>query len=118
MFTRILVAYDGSPAATAALGIGIGLAKRLSAELHSVSVQERLPRYAATIGEVQVAKEEAEKYFRTLTKQARDRALLAGVVLETVTSRGREADTILDVAREGRFDLLLAGYRGHGRLVE
>jgi nucleotide-binding universal stress UspA family protein len=50
MFTRILVAYDGSDGAKAALRIGIGLAKSLGTELHSISVEEHLPHYAATIG--------------------------------------------------------------------
>jgi len=84
MFRKILVAYDGSDGAKAALRIGIGLAQALGAELESISVEEHLPHYAATIDEVQDAKERIDAYFRTLTKEARDQALLAGIELQTV----------------------------------
>lgn len=83
MFRKILVAYDGSEGARAALRVGIGLAKNLGAELRSISVEEHLPHYAATIGEVQDAKERVDEYFRVLTKDARDQAALAGVELQT-----------------------------------
>jgi CBS domain-containing protein len=118
VFKGILVAYDGSRDARAALGIGIELAKRTGARLASVSIEEALPRYAATISEVESAKEEIDAHFQKLTKEARDRALLAGVELETEVRQGHEVDAILAVAREGKFDLLVLGYQGHSRLFE
>ena len=118
MFTKILVAYDGSDGARAALRIGIDLARALGAELESISVEEHLPHYAATIGEVQDAKERIDAYFRTLTKDARDQALLAGVELQTVIRQGHEVESIVTYAREGRFALRLPGYHGHSRIFE
>ena len=118
MFKKILVAYDGSEGSKVALRVGIGLAKILGAELHSVSVEEHLPQYAATIDEVQDAKERIDEFFRTLTKEARDQALLAGVEIQTTIRKGHEVETIVTHAREGRFDLLLAGYHGHSRIFE
>src|SRR6266540_3098652 len=104
MFKRILVAYDGSESAKAALRVGIALAKSLRPELYSISVEEHLPRYAATIGEIEEAKEQIDEHFRTLTKQARDAAALEEVELETVVRQGHEVAEILRFAREGRFD--------------
>jgi nucleotide-binding universal stress UspA family protein len=118
MFRKILLAYDGSDGAKAALRVGIGLAKNLSAELHSISVEEELPHYAATMGEVQDAKERVDEYFRLLTKDARDQAALAGVELQTAIRQGHEVEIIVNYAREGGFDLLLAGYHGHSRIFE
>ncbi len=118
MFQRILVAYDGSSGARDALRMGIDLAKRLGAELETVSVEEPLPRYAATIGEVEEAKTRVDAYFHALTKEARDLGLQAGVEIETTIRRGHEVEVILAVAREGRFDLLLLGYHGHSRIFE
>ncbi len=118
MFTKILVAYDGSEGARAALRVGIGLAKSLGAELHSISVEEHLPHYAATIDEVEDAKDRIDTYFRTLTKEARDQALLAGVELQTGVRQGHEVEMIITYARAGRFDLLLAGYHGHSRIFD
>ena len=118
MFRKILVAYDGSECAKSALRVGIGLAKSLSSELHSISVEEELPHYAATMGEVQDAKERVDEYFRVLTKDARDQAALAGVDLQTAIRQGHEVEIIVNYAKEGGFDLLLAGYHGHSRIFE
>ena len=118
MFRKILLAYDGSEGARAALRVGIGLAKSLGAELRSISVEEHLPHYAATIGEVRDAKERVDEYFRVLTKDARDQAALAGIELQTAIRQGHEVEIIVNHAREGSFDLLLAGYHGHSRIFE
>jgi len=118
MFRKILAAYDGSDGAKTALRVGIELAKSLGAELHSISVEEHLPHYAATVGEVQDAKERVDEYFRILTKEARDQAALKGVELQTVIRQGHEVETIVTYAKEGAFDLLLAGYHGHSRIFE
>ena len=118
MFKRILVAYDGSEGARSALRRGIELAKALGAELYTISVEEHLPHYAASISEVKAAKEQIDEYFHTLTKQARDQAALTGVELETVIKQGHEVKTIVTMAKEGRFDLLIIGYHGHSRIFE
>src|SRR6266511_935580 len=116
MFKRILVAYDGSEGAQAALRMGIGLGKSPGTELYSISVEEHLPRYAATIGEVEDAREQIDEHFRALTKQAQDSAVLQGVDLETVVRQGHELQAILDFARQRRCDLLLLGSHGHRRV--
>ncbi len=118
MFKRVLVAYDGSEGAQAALRLGIGLAKSPGTELYSISVEEHLPRYAATIGEVEDAREQIDEHFRALTKQARDWAALQGVDLETVVRQGHELKSILDFARQRRCDLLLLGSHGYSRVFE
>jgi nucleotide-binding universal stress UspA family protein len=116
MFRKVLVAYDGSEGSRRALHVGIELAKGLGAELYSISVVERLPHYAATVGEVREAQEEFERFFQRLTKQGRDLAALQGVGLETVVRPGHEVETIVTFAREGAFDLLLIGFVGHSNI--
>src|SRR6266542_3603770 len=69
MFKRILVAYDGSEGAQAALRMGIGLAKSPGTELYSISVEEHLHRYAATIGEVEDARERIDERCRAWTSK-------------------------------------------------
>lgn len=61
MFKRVLVAYDGSDGARVALRQGIELARALGAELSSISVEEHLPHYAASISEVNAAKERIDE---------------------------------------------------------
>jgi nucleotide-binding universal stress UspA family protein/CBS-domain-containing membrane protein len=118
MFKRILVAYDGSEGAQAALRTGIGLAKSTGAELYSISVEEHLPRYAASISEVEGAREQIDEHFRALTKRARDAAALQGVELETAVRQGHEIESILDFARGRRCDVLILGFQGHSRVFE
>ena len=118
MFRKILVAYDGSEGAKAALRIGVGLTRSLGAELHSISVEEHLPHYAISVGEIQETKDRVDEYFRILTKEARDQAGRNGVELQTAIRQGHEVEMIVNYAKEGAFDLLLAGYHGHSRIFE
>ena len=97
MFRKILLAYDGSDGAKAALRVGIGLAKSLPAELHSISVEEHLPHYAATMGEVQDAKERVDEYFRVLTKEARDQLFLQDSVQGAAPSRSGRRHSFRDI---------------------
>jgi nucleotide-binding universal stress UspA family protein len=118
MFKRILVAYDGSEGSRTALKLGIALARAVNAELTSVSVEEHLPYYAASISEVKATKEYVDEHFRALTKQARDLAALSGVSLDTLVQQGHEVERIVGAATEGSFDLLIIGYHGHSRIFE
>lgn len=118
MFKRILVAYDGSEGAQAALRLGIELAKRTQSEIASISIEEHVPRFGASVTEVDEAKEQIDAHFRALTKQARDWAALEGVDLDTVVEHGHEVGKILALAREGRFDLLMLGSHGHSRIFQ
>jgi nucleotide-binding universal stress UspA family protein len=118
MFRRILVAYDGSEGSRLALKRGIELARALNAELASISVEEHLPYYAASISEVKATKEQVDEHFRELTKQARDLAALGGVAMETIVEQGHEVERIVGAAQEGGFELLIIGYHGHSRIFE
>jgi len=101
MYKRILVAYDGSDGARAALKQGIALAKALNAQLASILVEEHLPHYAASISEVKAAKEEIDGHFRSLAKQAHDTAGLSGIDMETIVRQGHEVESIVNAAKDG-----------------
>ncbi len=112
MFKKILLAYDGSEGAQKALEAGIDLARTHQAELWALTVQERLPRFGGTIDEVQEEKEVADKRARDLMAQARLSAQEAGVEVKTLSRFGHPAQTIVDVAKEGNYDLILVGHSG------
>ena len=118
MFKSILVAYDGSEPARAALEAGIQLAKRTRSTIASVSVEEVLPRYADTIDEVEEAKDDIEEHSRRMTTETQDRAWADGIHLETVVRQGHEVETILAEVRQRRADLLVIGFQGHSRVFE
>lgn len=113
MFQRILVAYDGSEGSRIALRRALELGGALQATVATISVEEHLPYYAASLSEVKGAKEQIDEHFRTLTKQARDAALLSGMEIDTIVRQGHEVESIVAAAKEGTYDLLVIGYHGH-----
>jgi nucleotide-binding universal stress UspA family protein len=112
MYKKILVAYDGSDGANKALKAGINLAKVHQAELCALAVEEKLPRFSGTIDEVQEEKEFADQHYSKLLEAARLKAQEAGSELKTLMRPGHPAKTIVQVAKEGKFDLLLVGHTG------
>lgn len=115
MFRKILLAYDGSPGAKRALDAALELTHVSGAELWALAVEERLPHYAATIDEVEGAKEFANHFYQEAISVAYLRALKLGVELKSEIRAGHAARTIVDFTKEGGFDLVVLGSNGHSR---
>jgi len=118
MFKKILVGYDGSDGAKKALRAAVDLAKHYGSELHSISVEEDLPHYAATVGEVQEAKAEKNGYFAKLVEEAREMAVREGVTLHSKVVAGHEVETIVDYAKDHHFDVVVIGFMGHSKIYD
>lgn len=116
MFKKILVANDGSEGAKKALKVAINLAKQYNAELHSISVEEGVPHYAATIGEVEEFRKEANEFFKKINEEAAEEAKKGGIELHIKVQAGHEVETIVNYAKEGNFDLLVIGFMGHSKI--
>ena len=108
-FQRILVVLDGSKASRKALRMAISLAWQHDAELWALSVEKGLPRFPATVGEVQEEKERQDRYYGELQQQARELAGRRGVSLRSEVLPGRGATAITGYARQGGFDLVVLG---------
>ena len=117
MFGKILVANDGSEHARRALTKAIELVKCCGGELHMICVEEHLPHYAATVGEVLEEKSEEDSYFDKLVKEATKEAVAAGVQLHPLVTPGHEVETTIRYAGEHGFDLLVIGFMGHSRVL-
>jgi nucleotide-binding universal stress UspA family protein len=118
MYKKILIANDGSESARKALKVAISLAKCYGAELHSISVEEGLPHYAATIGEVDEYRKEANDYFKKISDEAVELARQEGVQLHAHVTVGHEVETIITYARKGVYDLLVIGFMGHSKIFD
>ncbi len=118
MFKKILVGYDGSEGSKKALKMAVDITKCYGAELHSISVEEDLPHYAATVGEVQEAKVEKNGYFAKLVEEAKEIAAKEAVVLHTKIIAGHEVETIVDYAKDHHFDLVVIGFMGHSKIYD
>ena len=113
MFTKILLAYDGSDGANRALELGIDLARTHQAEtLGPGGGGVSAPLFSGTIDEVQEEKEYQNRYYGQLLDAAMARARDAGIELKTLLRSGHAAKTIISVAQEGNFDLVLVGHSG------
>ena len=115
MFRKILVANDGSPGAQAALSAAIDLALECGGELHMICIEE-IPRFAATIDEIEEEKEEAGLRFTAVIKRAKELAGQKGVSLETHLLAGHPVPSIVEFLRAGTFDLLVVGFMGHSAI--
>jgi nucleotide-binding universal stress UspA family protein len=113
MFRKILVAHDGSEGAQKAMTVAIDLARRSGAELHLISIIEELPKYAATIDEVEEVKAEAIRHYQAIQEEARRQAEQCGVRAYDTVLPGHEVQTIVQHAEQGNFDLLVVGRHGH-----
>ena len=116
MFKKILVANDGSEGAKKSLKTAIDLAIKYNAELHSISVEEGVPHYAATIGEVEEYRKEANGYFQKINDEAAEEAKKGSITLHVKVQAGHEVETIVNYAKEGKFDLLVVGFMGHSKI--
>jgi nucleotide-binding universal stress UspA family protein len=118
VFKRILVAYDGSDGSRQALRTALSIAKEFGAAICAVSVEGKLPRYAATLGEVEEVEHERHQYYDRVQGEAKQLASEYGVELGTVVAPGSPPETIVRCAREGEYDLIVMGHKGHSRLHE
>ena len=115
-FRRILVALDGSEHAFDAVRVAARLAAALSAQLtlmtayHAPSDTLGEPNYSRALGE---ALGEAQR----ILEHGRGVALNAGgPEPEVEWLAGQPAETIVETARAGAYDLVVVGTHGRGRL--
>lgn len=117
MYSKILVANDGSAGGKKAFTAGIELAQKISAELHMVIVEE-LPRFPATIDEIAEEKDEANHRFAPLIDAAKAQAEAAGLTIETHLLPGHVVDAVIGLIKQLNIDLLVVGFMGHSQLYQ
>ncbi len=114
MFTKILLAYDGSDGARLALEctaeLGRGGAKVV------VLAVGRIPEYAETVSEIEEAKEQAARHYQGTLEQAVGALRDAGVAAELRLDYGKVGDTIVRVAETIGADLIVLGTNPHTAL--
>lgn len=112
-YRRILVPLDGSQGSWKAFRKALLLAREQGAEITVLSVEEHLPHYPATVGEVQEEKEQENNYFAQIHTQAVSLAREQGLDVTTETLIGHAAHTIVRYVEEQEFDLIALGHSGH-----
>jgi len=115
MIRKMLVANDGSKGGQAALAAALDLAKRLDVGLTMICVEE-LPRFPASIDEVDEAEREAGGVFDKVVAAAKAKAQAEGAPFEAQIVAGHPVPSIVEFVQRGGYDLLVVGYMGHSAL--
>ena len=109
MAFKIVVGYDGSEGAKAALTEALGLARQLSGKVFVAYAYGGPKTYAgAPLTPRRQLKELGEK----LTTEALKRASGCGVAIESVLVEENAADGLLSTARQHRADMIVVGTHG------
>jgi nucleotide-binding universal stress UspA family protein len=126
MIKKILFSIDGSQSADHALDFGLDLAMKYSAEVTIVSVFDS-PQSSLVVKGMIYAPNSTENYLKKL-RDFHEKILLealkkikkVGPKLKVSIKllEGRPADKIVEIAKEGAFDLIVIGSRGLGGIKE
>jgi nucleotide-binding universal stress UspA family protein len=114
-YRNILVAYDGSPAADAALEQAVALAQSEHSLLTLITVVRPPNGMATMAGGEPLARsvhEAYEKCLRHATETIPDDIGVTHVIVDGIPSL-----RILEQAQKGRHDLIVMGSRGRGRIA-
>ncbi len=65
---------------------------------------------------VEEFRREANEYFRKINDEAIEEARREGIELQSKVQAGHEVETIVQYAKEGKFDLLIIGFMGHSKI--
>ena len=116
-FQKILIGYDGSPSAKAALSFAMGLAMDSNAKLTALWIREPLPRGSDMLSEVLAGKESNDQRFQDLCHEITEATRGQCLDVQFVCRAGNPAKTIKQYASEGDFDLIVLGqsFRSWGR---
>ena len=114
MFTKVLLATDGSAHADRAMAPAVDVAKGDGAELHVVHVVEKLVSGRSSALDAFGNEDEIKaKVRRQATAIARDNGIKT-VVHVVAAGSMKIAEAICDVADQADSDLIVVGTRGHG----
>ena len=116
MFEKILVGYDGSKGGKAALRRAVLMAKSAQAQITALWVREPLPRYTDLLGEPESEVEAADDYFQERQKEVAEVAAAHGIKVGCETRHGHPAKTIVTMAKEGDYDLIVVGHSDHSEM--
>ncbi|HTX22574.1 MAG TPA: universal stress protein [Candidatus Aquilonibacter sp.] len=116
MFQKVLIGYDGSKRAKAALRCAAAMAMDFNMKLTALWVREPLPRCSDLPSEVVAGKEAVNEYFDELCKEIKAVVKTHCLDIRCVARAGHPAKTIVQYADEGGYDLIVVGHSGHSEL--
>jgi nucleotide-binding universal stress UspA family protein len=133
LINKILVAVDASEPANKALDFALDLAETYSAELTIFNVYQPItplfnfpsmsisgsPPVVTPITTAAFSKELKAQHEKVLSEALKKAVRIKpDLKVSTMLREGRPSDKIIEAADEGKFDLIVLGSRGIGRIKE
>jgi nucleotide-binding universal stress UspA family protein len=115
MIKRILIGYDGSPAAARALEFAAEMARRYEAQLHVLAVF-RPPEFGTEV-ETEEMIEEGRRHSARLLQPLRAKLAAEGLAATFDTAVGHPSEQMLRYAERHGIDHIVVGHRGHSGLA-
>lgn len=116
MFSKILLATDGSPSATEAARYASQLAKLTGAQVLVLHAYPRVPAFLGEPNLSQMIHQNLAEADKTVAPVVEELAA-AGIDVSAELLEGPPAEAILAVAENGACDLIVMGTRGYGQLA-
>jgi len=114
MFSRILLAYEGSDGSKLALHRTAEIARGAGEVL--ILAVGRIPEYAETVSEVEEAKDQAGRHYDRMVEEAAAELRAAGINAKGHVDFGKPGDVIIRHAEEIGADLIVMGTTPHSVL--
>ena len=119
MFSKVLVAVDGSDNSFRALDMALLLSEKLGAKVTAIHVMEDIP--VSYIVSEKLLREIVDAYKRenqlTLSKCS-EIATKKGLTIKTKLLQGNPGSIILDFCEKEKYDIIIMGSRGIGKFKE
>jgi nucleotide-binding universal stress UspA family protein len=117
-FNKIIVGIDRSSSSKRIIAWSLDLALRLNAKLHFLTILEKANFNPLGLTERQLKK--AEKKYQQEAEAVFDNLLkihdFSQIKMEKIIKWGPAADTILNLAEDKSYDLIIIGAKGHSKL--
>jgi len=119
LFSKILIAVDGSEVSYRALDAALFLSEKLGSKITAIHVMENVP--TVYIESQKVLDELLEARKNESQKILDECSLIAtkkGITLTTNLLEGNPASTILEFSQSEKYDVIIIGSRGMGKFKE
>lgn len=117
MFEKILVPLDGSEHSLDALEKAIQIAKKFDSDVTLVHLYS-IAVFKLTPSQINDYVLELRKAGKEILAEGQKKAYAEGVPVETQLKEGHIVEGIVELARDGNFDLIVMGARGLSKLKE
>jgi len=119
LFSKILVAVDGSDISYRALDSALFLSERLGSKITAIHVIEKVP--TVYIQSQKILDEILETYKNESQKildECSSVATKKGIAIDTTLLEGNPASTILEFSQMEKYEVIIIGSRGKGHFKE